>query len=310
MPVLLIAHSTFPEPWRTAFENAFSDEGLSIWPDVGDARTIDCAVVARPEIGVLSKLPNLKLISSTGMGVDHILALPDLPKNVPLARVVTAEMVDQVAEYVTLAVLRAERDSDRFDRLQRDGKWERRMSGRPGGRLSVGMLGWGVICREIAQRLTFLGFKVQAWARSARTEGDVTVLAGRDGLDRVLAASEILISALPGTSATANILNADALARLPANAHVINVGRGEHIDDEALLAALDRGHLSGATLDVFRQEPLPSGHSYWTHPKVRLTPHSAGMLTPIDSASTVLRNLKRVRAGRAPEHQVDISLGY
>ena len=133
MPVLLIAHSTFPESWRRAFQDAFSKEGLSIWPDVGDARTVDCAVVARAEIGVLSQLPNLKLISSTGMGVDHILALPDLPKNVPLARVVTAEMVDQVAEYVTLAVLRAERDSDRFDRLHRDGKWERRMSGRPGG---------------------------------------------------------------------------------------------------------------------------------------------------------------------------------
>ena len=157
MPVLLIAHSTFPGPWRRAFQDAFSDEGLSIWPETGDVSTIDCAVIARPEAGVLSKLPNLKLISSTGMGVDHILTIPDLPKDVPLARVVTAEMVDQVAEYVTLAVLRAERDSDRFDRLQREGKWERRMSGRPGGRLSIGMLGWGVICREIARRLTFLG---------------------------------------------------------------------------------------------------------------------------------------------------------
>ncbi len=184
------------------------------------------------------------------------------------------------------------------------------MSGRPGGRLRVGLLGWGVICREIARRLTFLGFDVRAWARSARTEGKVTVHAGRAGLDQVLAAGDILISALPGTSATGGILNADALARLPANAHLINVGRGEHVVDEALLAALDGGHLSGATLDVFRKEPLPPGHPFWHHPKIRVTPHSAGMLTPADSAATILRNLHRVRAGQAPEHQVDVKLGF
>ena len=143
MAVLLIPHSPFPPSWRDAFEAAFRAEGLSIWPDLGQPADIECAVMARPEPGVLTRLPNLKLISSTGMGVDHILSLPDLPKDVPVARVVTAEMVAQVAEYVVLSVLRVERDSDRFDRLQREGKWERRLSGRPGGRLRIGIFGVG-----------------------------------------------------------------------------------------------------------------------------------------------------------------------
>ena len=310
MAVLLIAHSTFPQSWRDAFEVAFRNEGLAIWPNADDLAAIDCAVVARPVAGVLSKLPNLKIISSTGMGADHILSLPDLPKHVPLVRVVTAEMIDQVAEYVTLAVLRVERESDRFDQLQRDGKWERRVSGRPGGKLRVGLLGWGVISREIARRLTFLGFQVRAWARSVRFEGDVVVHAGRDGLNDVLAASNILISALPNTKSTENLLNADVLSRLPTGAHIINVGRGEHLVDEALLEALQRGHLSGATLDVFRKEPLPTDHPYWQHEKIRLTPHSAGMLRPADSAAAILANLQRVRSGHRPHNQINIELGF
>ena len=310
MTVLLIAHSTFPETWRIAFENAFRGEGLAIWPKLDTPNTIDCAVIARREVGVLSTLPNLKLISSTGMGVDHILSLPDLPKHVPIARVVTVEMVDQVTEYVTLAVLRVERDSDRFDALQREGKWQRRMSGRAGGRLRVGLLGWGVISRAIARRLTFLGFNVRAWARSARTEDGVVIGSGRQGLNEMLEISDILVSALPNTADTESLLNSQTLGRLPVHAHLINVGRGEHVDDQALLQMLNAGHLAGATLDVFRNEPLPADHPYWTHPKIRITPHSAGMLTPEDSASVILRNLQRVREGLVPEHQINVAIGF
>jgi glyoxylate/hydroxypyruvate reductase A len=310
MAVLLVAHATFPEVWRNAFTEAFRDEGLFIWPDIANLHDVDCVIVARSEPGVLAKLPNLKLISSTGMGVDHILGLADLPPQVPLARVVTAEMIDQVAEYVTLAVLRVERDDDHFDRLQVERKWQRRMTRRTGGKLRVGLLGWGVIAREIARRLSFLGFPVAAWARSGRTDGPIVVHAGTDGLHRMLTASNILVNALPGTEATRDLLDAENLGRLPPGAHVINVGRGEHLVDTSLIDLLDRGHLAGATLDVFRTEPLPQDHPFWLHPKVRVTPHSAGMLTPRDSAAAILDNLRRVRAGQPPRHRVDITLGY
>ena len=310
MAAVLIAHAQFPSAWRAAFESAFASEGLALWPTIGDPTRYDCAIVARQEAGVLSQLPNLRLISSTGMGVDHILGLPDLPRHVPLARVVTQEMVDQVAEYVTLAVLRAERESDWFDDLQRQGRWERRMTARPSGKLRIGFLGWGVIAKEAARRLIFLGFDVEAWARSARNDGDVVVHSGATGFAAMMARSDVLVCALPSTRATANALNAQALALLPAGAHVVNVGRGEHIDDDALLAALDSGRLAGATLDVFRTEPLPAVHAFWRHPRIRITPHSAGLLTPSSSAAAILRNLRRVRAGLAPEHQVKLEAGY
>lgn len=304
MSILLIAHAQFPPVWGEAFERVLGGQGLAIWPEAHDQQAVECAIVARPEAGVLSGLPNLRLVSSTGMGVDHILGLPDLPAHVPVARVVTPIMVDQVAEYVTLSVLRTERQSDHFDGLQRQGKWERRLTGRPGGKLRVGLLGHGVIGAEIARRLVFLGFRVKAWAARERTEGAVAIVAGRAGLEAVLAASDILVCALPGSPATENLLDYGALARLPRGAHVVNVGRGEHIDDEALLALIDSGHLSGATLDVFRTEPLPAAHPFWRHPNVHVTPHSAGLLDPVESASAILRNLERVRAGLPPDHLV------
>jgi glyoxylate/hydroxypyruvate reductase A len=310
MTVLLIAHATFPQSWREAFEGKFQHEGLCLWPQIADVSSVDCAIVGRPEPGVLSRLPNLKLISSTGMGVDHILALPDLPTHVPVARVVTDEMVSQVAEYVFLAVLRVERDSDRFDRLQREGKWERRLVGRPGGRLRIGILGWGIIARACARHLSSWGFPVNAWARTSRSENSIVVHSGNDGLEHMLTRSDILISALPRTPYTDGILNAKSFNHLPTGAHVINVGRGEHIVEEDLLVALSSEKLSGATLDVFRQEPLPSNHPFWSHPKVRVTPHSAGLLSPEDAASTILRNLEHVRAGRPPENQVNLTAGF
>ncbi len=306
MTVLLIAHAQFPRVWREAFERVLGGEGLVVWPDAFDPDTVECAIVARPEPGVLVKLRNLKLVSSTGMGVDHILSLPDLPKHVPVARVVSTVMVDQVAEYVSLAVLRVERQSDHFDALQRAGRWERRLTGRTQGRLRVGLLGYGNIGREIARRLVFMGFEVHAWAASARRAGAVEISAGTDGLARVLGSSDILVCALPGSAATENLLDRSALNRLPAHAHVINVGRGEHIVDDALLALLDVGHINGATLDVFRTEPLPEHHPFWKHPKVRMTPHSAGLLDPSDSAMAILRNLQLVRAGSVPENAVTV----
>lgn len=304
MAILLVAHAQFPPAWREAFLHVLGSEGLVIFPEDFDPSRIELAVVARPVPGVLSQLPNLQLVSSTGMGVDHILGLADLPPHVPVARVVTPTMIDQVAEYVTHAVLRVERQSDHWDELQRLEIWERRLSGRPNGKLRVGLLGYGVIGAEIARRLVFLGFRVAAFASRARTDGGLEVASGRTGFDAVLAASDILVCALPGSPATENLLDHNSLRQLPRGAHIVNVGRGEHIDDDALLELIDSGHLSGATLDVFRIEPLPAGHPFWSHAKVHVTPHSAGLLDPVESATAILRNLQLIRAGFVPENVV------
>ena len=160
MGICLIGGAGVPEAWRNTFEAVLREEGLFVWNGHG-ATEAECAIVARSQPGALGTLRGLRLVSSVGMGVDHILADPDLPAGVPVVRVVTDEMVAQVAEYVLLAVLRVERDSDRFDRLQREGRWERRLDARPGGRRRVGLLGLGSIGASAARHLVALGFPVR-----------------------------------------------------------------------------------------------------------------------------------------------------
>jgi glyoxylate/hydroxypyruvate reductase A len=307
--ICLIGGAAVPAAWRDTFATVLRDEGFFIWGAQGAAEAA-CAIVARPQPGALASLRGLRLVSSVGMGVDHILGDPDLPAGVPVTRVVTPEMVAQVAEYVVLAVLRVERESDRFDRLQREGRWERRLVARPGGKRRVGLLGLGAIGSRVARHLVALDVPVRGWSRAPRSLPGVVTHAGQDGLADMLAETDILVCALPRTRETEGILDRRCFARLPRGAHVINVGRGEHLVEADLLEAIDAGHLSGATLDVFRTEPLPPGHPFWQHPAIRITPHSAGLSTPDASARRILENLNRLRAGEPLLDAVEPGRGY
>lgn len=309
MGICLIGGAGLPEAWRQGFDAVLRDEGFFLWDGQG-GRQAECAIVARPQPGALGGLRGLRLVSSVGMGVDHILADPALPEGVAVMRVVTEEMVAQVAEYVVLAALRVERDSDRFDRLQREGRWERRLVARPGGKRIVGILGLGAIGAAAALHLVALGFPVLGWCRSQRGLPGVTAHAGEEGLARMLARTDILVCALPRTRETEGILDRRCFAQLPQGAHVVNVGRGEHLVEEDLLAAIEAGHVAGATLDVFRTEPLPPGHVFWRHPAIRITPHSAGLSTPEASARRILDNLHRLRNGEALLDAVERGRGY
>jgi glyoxylate/hydroxypyruvate reductase A len=308
MPACLIGGEGLPPSWRDAFATVFRDEGLFAW--TGEDAAAECAIVARPQPGALAALRGLRLVSSVGMGVDHILADPALPAEVAVTRVVTDDMVAQVVEYVVLAVLRVERESDRFDGLQRAGRWERRLHARPGGKRRVGLLGLGAIGASVARHLIALGFPVRGWSRSPRDLPGVATHTGADGLAAMLAATDILVCALPRTPETEGILDRRIFARLPRGAHVVNVGRGEHLAEDDLLAAIEAGQVSGATLDVFRTEPLPPGHPFWRHPAIRITPHSAGLSTPEGSARRILENLTRLRAGQALLDAVERDRGY
>jgi glyoxylate/hydroxypyruvate reductase A len=309
MAICLVGGASVPEAWRSTFETVLRDEGLFLWDGRG-AAAAECAIVARPQHGALASLRGVRLISSVGMGVDHILGDPGLPAGVPVVRVVTPDMVAQVADYVLLAVLRIERESDRFDLLQRERRWERRLVARPGGKRCVGLLGLGAVGGSVARHLVALGFPVRGWSRSQHSVAGVRTHAGEDGLAEMLAETDILVCALPRTRETEGILDRRCFARLPRGAHIVNVGRGEHLVEEDLLEALDAGHLSGATLDVFRTEPLPPGHPFWQHQAIRITPHSAGLSTPNASARRILENLHRMRAGAPLLDAVEPGRGY
>jgi glyoxylate/hydroxypyruvate reductase A len=299
--------------WRQAIEQHL---GATDWcddwhngPAPGRLAEIDVALAWAPPAGLLASLPNLRLIVSLGMGVDHLLKDATLPAGLPIARINDPQIVEQMVEYAVLASLRVLRQSDRYDALQRAGQWHR-LALREARDLRVGVMGLGAIGARVAAAHRALGFTVAGWARRPRHIEGVACFDGAAGLAPFLTRSELLICLLPLTADTRAILNARTLALLPRGAHVVNMARGGHVVETDLLAALEGGQLAGATLDVFETEPLPADHPFWRHSRVRLTPHVAGQTNPRTAAPGVADNIRRLRAGQPLHDLVDRAAGY
>lgn len=306
----LLFKSTFDDPkdWHERLREHIPDLELRVWPDVGDVEEIDYALAWKPEHGDLARYPNLKVILSLAAGVDHIFEDPDLP-DVPVCRIVDRDLIAQLSEYILYFILRYHRRMPLYEATAREHRWAKH--GRCEAPLrTVGVLGIGEIGGDAAAKIAALGFPVLGWSRRPKDIAGVESLCGEDGLERVIAESAILVCALPLTPRTEGLLDAQTLSRMPQGSSLINVGRGRHVVDADLIAALDSGHLAGAALDVFRDEPLPSDHPYWAHPKVEVTPHIAGDPNPRTAAAQVAENILRARDGRPLMNVVDPKMGY
>ena len=311
-PLRLLFHSNADSKNAWMRRLAALDPSIEICTqaDAGDLAEIEAALVWKPPAGLMAKLPRLRLILSLGMGVDHVFADPALPKGVPVARLVDPDLVNRMSEYCALAVLRYHRNADAYDSFQRARQWKALPNEPAAAERRVGILGLGEIGRDLVAKLAPFGFRLAGWSRTARQVPGVECFHGAAGFKPFLARSEIVVCLLPLTPETEGILNAEAFAALPRGAVVVNAARGGHVVDADLLAALDGGHLAAAQLDVFRQEPLPPEHPFWSHPKVRITPHNAGITNPLTAATQIVENLRRLRAGEALLNLVDPARGY
>ncbi|HEX3864534.1 MAG TPA: glyoxylate/hydroxypyruvate reductase A [Stellaceae bacterium] len=295
--------------WRPLLAELMPEQDIHYWPDTGDPAAIEYALVWQPEPGLLASLPNLKLIFGLGAGVDHLLRDPALPKNVPVVRLVDPYMTDAMSEYVVLQVLRLHRQDFDYIAQQRAGLWEEREQ-RNAVERTVGILGFGTLGQDAARKLQALGFNVGGWSRSEKQVAGFATFAGAAGRAALLARSEILVCLLPLTPETAGILNAEAFARMPRGAGLINAGRGGHLIEGDLIPALDSGQLSGAALDVFREEPLPRSHPFWHHPRIIVTPHVAAETHPATAAPIIRDTLRCHAAGLPLANLVDFARGY
>lgn len=252
--------------------------------------------------------PRLRAAFSLWAGVEKVVTNPTL--TVPLTRMVDPGLTEGMLDYVTAHVLCQHTGIGAHRAAQAEGRWRAGSVPPLARERRVGVLGLGALGGSCAHRLADLGFHTLGWSRTPRRLPGIDCHSGGPGLDRVLDQAEILVTLLPATPATENLLDARALARLPRGAAIINPGRGPLIDDAALIAALDAGQIGHATLDVFRLEPLPPGHRYWTHPRVTVTPHVAAATRPATAAPVVADNLRRAEAGQPLLHQVDRAAGY
>ncbi|CUH65991.1 Glyoxylate/hydroxypyruvate reductase A [Thalassovita gelatinovora] len=247
-----------------------------------------------------------KAVLSLWAGVETVTGNATL--NMPLARMVDFGLTQGMTEWVTGHVLRHHLDIDYTLRHQ-DGDWLPRVPPLARSR-RVSVLGLGALGSACAQALAGLGFPVSGWSRSPKQIDGVSCYSGDAGLKATLEQADILVLLLPFTPATENVLNAESLSWMPQGACVINPGRGQLIDDDALLDALDDGKIARATLDVFRVEPLPAEHAYWAHPNVTVTPHIASETRPETASEVIAENIRRGEAGEPFLHLVDRGLGY
>ena len=307
--IAYISRDTDGQLWKKALEAALGPVDFRTLDNLGDKASIGVVLAWKPPAGLIASFPNVKLIVSLGMGVDHLLADDKLPEGVPITRIMDDGLVGQMSEYALYWALRHHRDIDKYAASQRAKIWKvedfvdtvhRR----------IGILGLGTIGQDTAKKFAALGFPTAGWSRTRKSLPGIETFHGPDGLARVLAQSDILVNVLPLTRDTRGLLDAKFFAALPKGAYLINMARGGHVVDEALLAALDSGHLSGAALDVFNQEPLPPEHRYWTHPRVQVTPHVAGATNPRTASPGVIENIRNIRAGKPLINTVDPKSGY
>jgi glyoxylate/hydroxypyruvate reductase len=309
MALLFVSDFDDPVAWRAALAGVAPDLEFRVWPQAGDVNDIDVALVWQPPSGLLASLPQLRLVQSLGAGIDHLLADPELPRTVPIARLVDPSLTRQMVTYVLLAALDHHRDMAAYRGAQAKGEWQPVLP-QDTTACRIGVMGQGVIGAAAATAFAALQFDVAGWSRSPKAVPGVSAYHGKDGLEAFLARSDILICLLPLTDDTAGILDARLFAQLPAGAYVVNAARGGHLVEADLLAALDSGHLSGAWLDVFHAEPLPADSPFWQHPAITLTPHIGGWVLPDSGAETVVENWRRALSGKPIDNTLDLTRGY
>jgi glyoxylate/hydroxypyruvate reductase len=295
-----------PEPWLEGLSKALPQAKVSLWQP--GAPQADYAVVWAPPQQFFDEQSGLKAAFNTGAGVDALLALR-LPANTQIVRLDDAGMSVQMAEYVCHAVIRHFRELDGYEADMRAGKWSFRKP-RSRADFPVGVLGLGVLGERVAKALTVFDFTVHGWSQSAKQISAVSCWHGTEQLDDFLRQCKVLVCLLPLTPQTENILNRRNLSLMQSGGYVINVARGAHVVDEDLIALIDSGHLAGATLDVFRQEPLPSEHMFWKHPKISITPHTSARTLRDESIAQIARKIVALQQGESVAGVVDRSKGY
>ena len=284
--------------------------GVNIYCEKAAGHEAEITVLATVKLfpGVVDTLPNLRLVQKLGAGVDGILRDAALPESVRVCRLKPEAPAEEIAEYCLAYVLQTQRSMRLHADNALQGIWKQ-IPPKKRANTVVGVLGLGHIGGRTATTFAALGFQVMGWSRTQKQIDGVTCLAGNEMLPKLLGKSDYVISILPSTSETRNLFDTEMFEHMQEGAVLINAGRGDLIDEQALIMALDSGKFAGAVLDVFVTEPLPAAHPFWTHPKITVTPHVSGW--HLDGAfEDIAENYRRLNSGAPLLHEVDRQAGY
>lgn len=296
------------DSWCAAFAAAMPEARFQPWRDGGAPAGARYAIVWKPPAALFEREPALRAVFNLGAGVDALMRMSQLPPHIPVLRLEDAGMAAQMVEYVLYGLLRVARGFDRYAAQQRDAVWSA-LPAIDRSQWPVGVMGLGVLGGRVAQAVAALGYPVAGWARGPREVQGVEVHAGAAQLPQFLRRSRVLVNMLALTPETEGILNRGNLLRLRPGGYLINVARGGHLAEDDLLELLQCGHMQGAILDVFQDEPLAPGHPFWTHPKVVVTPHAAASTLQSEAVAQIADKIRAMESGR-PLAGVSRDRGY
>ena len=306
MIITVCCANTKVQPWLDGLKAALPQALVSEWKP--GAAPADYALVWAPPQQFIDEQHQLKALLNIGAGVDALTALR-IPPRMKLVRLDDAGMSVQMAEYVCHAVIRHFREFDGYDDDTAAGKWSYRKPHRRAD-FPVGVMGLGVLGQRVAHALAQFDFPVLGWSRTLKKIEGVQCFSGAEQFDEFLSSSRVLVCLLPLTGETQDILRRETLSKLRSGGYVINVARGGHLVEDDLIALIDSGHLAGATLDVFRTEPLPGGHPFWQHPKITVTPHTSARTLREESIAQIVGKIKAMEQGHAVAGIVELARGY
>jgi glyoxylate/hydroxypyruvate reductase A len=309
MRILLYRGDGVIEPWARDFAQALPQAETVAWQEGQPLEPCDYAVLWAPTPALLDQLSRVKAIFLMGAGVDAILKFGDALPDVPVIRLGDAGMGEQMAEYVAYAVLRYFRRFDEYEQQARQGIWNP-LAARRKEEFTVGVLGLGKLGVPVVRALRQLGFPVRGWSRTPKDIPGVECHAGMDALDAFLGGSQVLVCMLPLTPETTNLLDRARLSRLPQGAYLVNVARGAQVAEPDLVGLIRAGHIAGATLDVFRNEPLPAPHPFWSEPRITITPHISALTIREEAVRQIAHKITMLEQGEHVADVVDRQRGY
>lgn len=306
MSLAIISPGRNPKVWIDALTFHQPDIDIQVYPDIDRPGDVEMALLWQHPPGYLNTLPNLKLISSLGAGVDHILSDSAVPESMPIVRIVDEKLTWSMTNYVIMGVLNFHRQITRYQADQKKKVWD--MSN-PEIPVKVGVMGVGALGGDVLDKLNYLGFPVFGFGFSEKSDFPFPYYS-KNQLQEFLAQINVLVCLLPLTPQTESILNLDLFKKCNPGTYLINVARGKHLTEEDLIPALDLGYLSGALLDVYRKEPLPMDHPFWEEGRIQLTPHIASVTNPQAAAPQIIENFRRLKANQPLLNLVNRQRGY
>jgi len=268
--------------------------------------TVEFVLAWNPSPDIWHKIPHLKAISSYGAGVDSLLTQSNLP-NVPIARIVDPNLAVSMSEYVQHAIGYFKL---RFNQYLNNKQTQTYKPRRAKSQKRVGVLGLGQLGVAVAQHLSNLGYQVSGWSRNPKDINNIACFNGKEQLGAMVSDVDYLVCLLPLTDDTRGILNKSLFDAMPQGSVLINVARGNHLNEQDLLEALASEQLSGAALDVFSQEPLPAEHPFWQQPNILLTPHVSAVTSVDTACEQIAANYRAMQQGQPLNNVVDVKLGY